>query len=110
MEADNKPQLKRMYSMEDLLSLARNEHAEELKLHVGKPPVIVREGEHHVIEGPDITPENTEQFLLEITDTRQRRYLRERGWMQFFYPFRGGLTRFLVLAKIEDDGIGFDIQ
>jgi Tfp pilus assembly pilus retraction ATPase PilT len=76
-----------MYLMDDLLSLARNEHAEELKLHIGKPPVIVRKGEQHVIEGPNITPENAEQFLLEITDTRQRRDLRERGWMHFFIRF-----------------------
>jgi hypothetical protein len=38
--------LMRMYSMDDLLSLVYSESADELRLHVGVPPVIVVKGEH----------------------------------------------------------------
>ncbi len=98
-----------MYSMDDLLQLARAERADELKLHVGSPPVVVVRGEPHTIEGPVITAADAEQFLLSITNTRQRRMIRERGWAQFFYTFRAS-ERFLVLARIEEEHIGFDIQ
>lgn len=93
----------------DLLQLADAERAQELKLHVGKPPVIVREGEHHVIEGPAVTAEDAEEFLLHLATTRQRRQIRARGWSQFFYIFRRK-TRFLVLVRIEEEGVGFGIQ
>ena len=95
--------------MDDLLQLAKAEQAEELKLHIGKPPVIVRQGKRHVIEGPAITAEDSEHFLLSIASTRQRRQIRAQGWAQFFYLFRHK-TRFLVLVRIEEEGVGFDIQ
>jgi Tfp pilus assembly pilus retraction ATPase PilT len=62
-----------MYSMDDLLHLVHSDGADELKLHVGQPPVIVIDGEQQPIEGPAITAENAEQLLRSITDTRQRR-------------------------------------
>jgi Tfp pilus assembly pilus retraction ATPase PilT len=98
-----------MYSMDDLLQLARTERVEELRLHVGKPPVTVRRSVRHVVEGPPITAEDAERFLLSIANTRKRREIRERGWAQFFYMFRRK-TRFLVLAKVEEEGVGFDIE
>ena len=98
-----------MYSMDDLLQLARTERAEMLKLHIGRPPVMVREGKRHVVEGPAITAGDAEEFLLHIANTRQRRQIREHGWAQFFYLFRHR-TRFLVLAAIEEQGVGFEIE
>jgi len=95
--------------MDDLLELMRTEQAEELRLHVGSPPVTVLHGDSHTVEGPAITAEDAEHFLLSITNTRQRRQIRERGWAQFFYMFRGA-TRFLILARIEDENVGFDIR
>jgi len=98
-----------MYSMDDLFYLAATERAEALKLRIGEPPVIVVRGEHHVVEGPDITAENAEQFLLSITNTRQRRHFRERGWLQFFYMYRG-LKRFLILIRLDGENVEFDIE
>jgi len=97
-----------MYSMDDLLELVNTERAEELRLHVGTPPVMVRRGEHHTVEGPVITAEDAEQFLLSIANTRQRREIRVRGWAQFF--FIRGSVRFLVRARVKGENVGFDIR
>jgi Tfp pilus assembly ATPase PilU len=98
-----------MYSMDDLLQLLKSEKADELQLHVGKPPVVVLGGEPHIIEGPPITTENAEDFLHSIANTRQRRELRQRGLVQFVYRFRR-ITDFVVRARLEGETVGIDIQ
>src|SRR5882672_3707203 len=62
--------LPRMYSIDDLLHLASSDGADELRLHVGTPPVVVLGGEHHTIEGPPITTESAEQLLQSVATTR----------------------------------------
>jgi Tfp pilus assembly pilus retraction ATPase PilT len=104
-----------MYSMDDLLQLVYSERADGLRLHVGLPVVIVVRGDHHSIDGPSITPENAEQLLQSISDTRQRRELGERGVVQFIYrrgfPKRNRkLTEFVVCARMENAQVGIDIQ
>jgi Tfp pilus assembly ATPase PilU len=98
-----------MYSMDDLLHLVNSDGADELRLHVGTPPVIVLGGEHHTIEGPPITTEDAEQFLQSIASTRHRRELRERGVVQFIYRFRR-ITDFVVCARMENENVGIDIH
>jgi Tfp pilus assembly pilus retraction ATPase PilT len=67
--------------MDDLLHLVHSDGADGLRLQVGEPPVIVLDGEPQPIEGPAISTEEAEHLLQSITDTRQRRDLRERGWI-----------------------------
>src|SRR5437868_13239408 len=98
-----------MYSIDDLLHLANSDGADELRLHVGMPPIMVLEGEHHAIEGPPITTEDAEQLLESVATTRQRRELRERGFVQFIYRFRR-ITDFVVCARMEDENVGIDIH
>jgi len=93
-----------MYSVDDLLSTVTSEHAEQLRLYVGSPPIIVLRGEHHVVEGPPISLENIEQMLLKLADTRQRRGLRERGAAKFIHVF-GSSRFFMVHAKIEGENV-----
>ena len=95
--------------MNDLLDLVNSERADAIKLHVGAPPVLVRNGESHAIEGPKITTENAEQLLRSIANTRQRRELRERGLVRFVFRFRRS-TDFIVLARMEDENVGIDIH
>ena len=80
-----------------------------MRLHVGSPPVIVMEGEHHTVEGPPITAENVEQLLQSVADTRQRRELRERGVVEFIYRFRDR-ANFVVRARMENETVGLDIH
>ena len=95
--------------MDNLLHLVHSDGADELKLHVGQPPVIVIDGEQQPIEGPAITAENAEQLLQSITDTRQRRDLREHGAVAFIFRFRG-CASFVVRAKMENENVGMDIH
>jgi Tfp pilus assembly ATPase PilU len=99
----------RRYSMDDLLHRLHSDGADELKLRVGSPPVMVLDGESHPIEGPAITIEDAEQLLQSIADTRQRRELRENGVVQFIYRFRSRAD-FVVCARIEDENVGIDIH
>jgi Tfp pilus assembly ATPase PilU len=80
-----------------------------LKLHVGKPPVIVMDGEAHLVEGPPLTAEDAEHLLQSVATTRQRRELRERGTVQFIYRFRRSAD-FVVCARMENENVGIDIQ
>jgi len=98
-----------MYSMDDLLHLLHSDGADELKLYVGKPPIIVLEGQQHPLEGPPLTTEDTENLLQSIADTRQRRDLREHGVVEFLYRFRGRAS-FVVRARLEEENLGIDIH
>lgn len=93
-----------MYSMDDLLYLPHSDGADELRLRVGQPPIIVLDGEEKVIEGPPLTTGDTEHLLRSITDTRQRRMFRERHAVEFIYKFRGR-ANFVVRAQIEDGDV-----
>ena len=97
-----------MYSMDDLLHLVHSDGADGLRLHVGQPPVVILDGKPQPIEGPAITTEEVERLLHSITNTRQRRDLREHGGVRFVYRFRDRAS-FVVCAKIEDENVSMDI-
>lgn len=98
-----------MYAMDDLLGRVRSERADELRLHVGLPPVLVVKGEHHSVEGPAITAADAEGLLQNIANSRQRRELRTSGRVQFIYRFQGA-TDFVVVAQTEGEAVGIDIH
>lgn len=93
-----------MYAIDHLLKLVATEHAEQLRLYVGVPPIIVLRGEHHMIEGPPLSLNDADQLFRSIADTRQRRQLKERGRMNFVYTFERSL-HFMVHARIENDNV-----
>lgn len=95
--------------MDDLLHLVHSDGAEGLKLQVGQPPIIVMDGEARTVEGPAITVDNAERLLQSITDTRQRRDLRQHGDIRFVYRFRQ-CADFVVHAKIRDENVFIDIH
>jgi Tfp pilus assembly ATPase PilU len=98
-----------MYSMDDLLHVLHSDGADELRLHVGQPPVIVLDGKPQVIEGPALTTEDADRLLQSITNTRQRREIREHGAVEFIYRFRR-CASFVVRARMENEIVGIDIH
>jgi len=68
-----------MYSIDYLLHVLHSDGADELRLHVGQPPVIVLDGELQPLEGSPITPEDVEQLFQGVANTRHRRELREQS-------------------------------
>ncbi len=80
----------------------------ELRIHVGRPPVIVVRGKEHWVDGPALTADNAEQLLRSISNSRQIREWRESGAAEFGYKFRNS-SRFLIRVVMDDGNLGFDV-
>ena len=53
--------------MNDLLELVVEQGASDLHLQVGQPPTLRLSGSMVPIEGPSLTPTDTEKLMLSIT-------------------------------------------
>src|SRR5580693_1443579 len=83
------------YSMSDLLQLVVSEGSSDLHIRVNVPPVIRVHGILHRVEGPALTPEDTEELMRSITSEDHIQHVRERGGADFGFAF-GELARFRV--------------
>src|SRR5947199_10817940 len=83
------------YSMSDLLQLVVSEGASDLHIRVGTPPTIRVHGILHRVEGPALTPEETEELMRSITSEDHIQHVRERGSADFGVAF-GDIARFRV--------------
>src|SRR6201990_2922460 len=83
------------YSMSDLLQLVVSEGSSDLHIRVGIPPTIRVHGILHRVEGPSLTPEDTEELMRSITSEEHIQHVRERGGADFGFAF-GELARFRV--------------
>src|ERR1700755_901568 len=83
------------YSMSDLLQLVVSEGSSDLHIRVGIPPTIRVHGILHRVEGPSLTPEDTEELMRSITSEDNIQHVRERGGSDFGFAF-GELARFRV--------------
>jgi Tfp pilus assembly pilus retraction ATPase PilT len=92
-----------MYTINDLLKTALAEQCDAVRIQVGQPPDFKRRDTNITVEGPPVTAFEADQLLLEISNSRYRRDLREKGSVKFFYLFQNK-TRFLVYACLDNDG------
>ncbi len=90
--------------MDDLLYLIHSDGADGLRMEVGRPPIVIMDGEDQEIEGSAATAEDAERLLQSVTDTRQRRELREQGKVEFIFKFRH-CASFVVHAEIRDENL-----
>ena len=81
--------------MSDLLQLVVSEGSSDLHIRVGVPPVIRVHGILHRVEGPILTPEDTEELMRSITSEDHIQHVRERGGADFGFAF-GEAARFRV--------------
>jgi twitching motility protein PilT len=81
--------------MSDLLQLVVSEGASDLHIRVGVPPVIRVHGILHRVEGPALTPDDSEELMRSITSEDHIQHVRERGGADFGFAF-GELARFRV--------------
>jgi twitching motility protein PilT len=91
--------------MSDLLQLVVSEGASDLHIRVGVPPVIRVHGILHRVEGPTLTPEDTEELMRSITSEDHIQHVRERGGADFGFAF-GELARFRVSVFKEKGNFG----
>jgi Tfp pilus assembly ATPase PilU len=89
-----------MYCMDDLLNLALREHAEELRLQVGQPPIMVLQGEPLAIDVAAVTNDNVAELFQGLATENQLKELRACGEIHFIHLFQNS-ARFSVTARVQ---------
>lgn len=75
------------YEMNDLLDLVVDENASDLHLQVGQPPTLRISGSMVPIDGPNLTPEDTEQLMMSITPDMYQQHAKTEGGADFGFAF-----------------------
>ena len=83
------------YEMNDLLDLMVEQGASDLHLQVGTPPTIRLSGSMTPIDGPPLTPGDTEKLMLSITPDGHVSSVKLNGGADFGFAF-GDKARFRV--------------
>jgi len=83
------------YEMTDLLDLVVDQNASDLHLQVGQPPTLRLSGSMVPIDGPALTPADTEKLMLAITPDNHVTNLKLNGGSDFGFAF-GDKARFRV--------------
>ena len=91
--------------MDDLLRLAVAEGASDLHINVASPPMLRIHGELHPLDSPDLTPEDTERLMKQITSPDHQQKVREQGGTDFGFSF-GDAARFRVSVLKAKGSVG----
>ena len=83
------------YEMNDLLDLMVDQRASDLHLQVGQPPTLRLSGSMTPIDGPPITPSDTERLMQAITPDAHISDVKLKGGADFALAF-GDKARFRV--------------
>ncbi|MFT3870981.1 MAG: type IV pilus twitching motility protein PilT [Nibricoccus sp.] len=75
------------YDMNDLLELVVDQNASDLHCQVGQPPTLRISGSMLPIEGPDLTPFDTEKLMLSITPDHHQQQVKLNGGADFGFAF-----------------------
>ncbi len=75
------------YEMNDLLELVVDQNASDLHCQVGQPPTLRISGSMVPIEGPSLTPQETEHLMLSITPENHVQNLKLHGGSDFGFAF-----------------------
>ncbi|MSU68242.1 MAG: type IV pilus twitching motility protein PilT [Opitutaceae bacterium] len=83
------------YEMNDLLDLMVDQGASDLHLQVGQPPTLRLSGSMTPIDGPPLTPSDTEKLMQSITPDAHISNVKLNGGADFGFAF-GEKARFRV--------------
>jgi twitching motility protein PilT len=83
------------YEMNDLLDLVVDQNASDLHLQVGQPPTLRLSGSMLPIDGPALTPTDTEKLMQSITPDSHISNVKLNGGADFGFAF-GEKARFRV--------------
>lgn len=76
------------YEMADLLNLMVEEGASDLHLAVGQAPTLRTGGSMLPVDGPPLTPDDTEALMMAITSDAHQQKLKVSGGSDFGFAFR----------------------
>ncbi|HTB63638.1 MAG TPA: type IV pilus twitching motility protein PilT [Opitutales bacterium] len=75
------------YEMNDLLNLMVDEGASDLHLQVGQAPTLRLSGGMSPVDGPKLTPEDTEQLMRSIASDHHQQKAKQVGGADFAFAF-----------------------
>ncbi len=75
------------YEMNDLLELVFEEGASDLHIQVGKPPTLRLHGSMVSVDGPDLTPADTEALMQSITADAYIQAAKKEGGADFGFAY-----------------------
>lgn len=75
------------YEMNDLLHLMVDEGASDLHLQVGQPPTLRTHGAMVPVDGPSLTPADTEALVQSIASDVHQQAVKTRGGADFGFSF-----------------------
>jgi len=75
------------YEMNDLLELVVDQGASDLHLQVGQPPTLRLSGGMVPIDGPALTPADTEKLMLSITPDNHQQNVKLNGGSDFGFAY-----------------------
>jgi twitching motility protein PilT len=75
------------YQMNDLLELVCEENASDLHLHVGQPPTLRLSGSMTPIDGPPLTPQDTEALMMSIAPDVHQQSVKMNGGADFGFAY-----------------------
>jgi twitching motility protein PilT len=75
------------YEMNDLLELVVDQKCSDLHLQVGTPPTLRLRGSMTPIDGPALTPSDTEQLMLSITPDNHVQNVKLNGGTDFGFAY-----------------------
>ena len=74
-----------MFTVEQLLTIAKEKKASDVHVTVGLPPRVRINGELVDLEYPKLTPADCEKLILDIMDERQENLFKDRGELDFSF-------------------------
>ena len=92
-------------SIDDLLVEMVGRGASDLHLTVGTPPAIRVRGELERLDGPALTPEDTQQLLYRVLSTQQQKQLELKRQIDTSHAIPG-LARFRVNVYFQRESLG----
>ncbi|MEM9226451.1 MAG: type IV pilus twitching motility protein PilT [Verrucomicrobiota bacterium] len=83
------------YDINELLELMVEQEASDLHLQVDQPPTLRTGGSMVPVDGPDLTPDDTEELMRAITSDDNQQKVKIRGGADFGFSYQND-TRFRV--------------
>ena len=74
-----------LFTIEELLTIAKEKKASDVHVTVGLPPRIRINGELVDLDYPKMTPADCEELILSIMDERQKELFKDRGELDFSF-------------------------
>ncbi|MFR5387905.1 MAG: hypothetical protein ACLTGR_03495 [Eubacterium sp.] len=71
-----------LFTIEELLTIAKEKKASDVHVTVGLPPRIRINGELVDLDYPKMTPADCEELILSIMDERQKELFKDRGELE----------------------------